>query len=87
MTTIKLGDPKPCPFCGGAAVLKEKSEDWGYRCAAVAYGCDDCHFHLLFISHSDYPQDKRPSRAGALLQAITAWNTREGKRPKVEVDS
>lgn len=86
MTTIKLGEPQPCPFCGGKAQLKEKSEAWGYTPAAVAYGCNACDYHLPFISHSEMAQDDYPSKGGALLQAITAWNTRGGKRPKVEVE-
>ena len=85
MTTLELGTQKPCPFCGGPAQLKKKSESWGYSNAAVAYGCDRCGFHLPFIEHSTMPQDNAPLLAGALLQALTSWNMRDGKAHKVAV--
>jgi len=86
MTKIELGPPKTCPFCGSPAELKEKREDYGYTPAAVAYGCTRCNYQLPFVDYSGMPQDSgHKTKAAALLEAITKWNTRNGEVDKVEV--
>lgn len=64
---------KPCPFCGGEAVLEDKSgtrsPPFSVRCAAFP-GIGKCHCEL-------WPQD-------TVEEAIEQWNTRTP--PAVDLD-
>lgn len=69
-TTFKTrpGELKPCPFCGGPAVL-ERWHTYGSRCRMVSCPDDGC---------AAGPSVVGDTRANA----VAAWNTRYGKRPR-----
>lgn len=76
---------KPCPFCGGEAVVVEPDEvmsgghDWCVRCKqdrCPAFSCPDGEFGYLI---NDYPKKEK---------AVAAWNNRpreEELARKVEI--
>lgn len=57
---------KPCPFCGGEAVLEENKVRKGYE---AAVSCNDgCLLHMYTITYDD--------EETAVRKAIEAWNRR-----------
>ena len=60
---------KPCPFCGGKAVLSHKTE-WDNQCSYVY--CIKCLSRIAGVPvSSEYSSDER---------AIEAWNRRTGEQ-------
>ena len=64
MTEPKL---KPCPFCGGEAIIVNKSireNVYGKTIMGTAIGCRYCECHMFYINRE---------------LAIEAWNKRVGE--------
>lgn len=60
---------KPCPFCGGKAIFRYFTGDFGYRPAGIQ--CTSCLAQITMDAH-DLPMDQ--------VRAITVdmWNRRVG---------
>ena len=59
---------KPCPFCGGKAVLSHKTE-WDEKCSYVY--CTTCSIRTAGVPvSSEYSSDEK---------AVKVWNRREGE--------
>ena len=63
---MSSADLKPCPFCGGVAIL-DREEIF----------CDECYVSMKIRPRQDYGEAKNYRNARAL--AIENWNMREGK--------
>ena len=57
---------KPCPFCGGEAIMKEIDAPWIY------IACHNCMKQISFMVQAQ--DDKETEKL-----AIKAWNTRVGE--------
>ncbi len=58
---------KPCPFCGGKAVLNKGRDTFGYYYSVDCKDTNNCQGHFI---HTKYFR-KKP-------EAIGAWNRRAG---------
>ena len=56
---------KPCPFCGGEALLEEFIVRKGFEACVVCTGC------LVTMPTSTYDESEKAAR-----KAIEAWNRR-----------
>lgn len=76
---------KPCPFCGGEAVLIQKTE--GYRHPATithcyVVGCEKCDIYTPYCGSEIY-QDETGAvavNANGAVDAANLWNRRAGKK-------
>lgn len=57
---------KPCPFCGGEAVISLNGDKPGYRGTMVM--CGNCGARTKFFTIS--------TEYGSTEEAVKAWNTR-----------
>jgi len=72
-----MPDIKPCPFCGSAVELEQKSGDWGYTHNTIRIYCKKCN-----VGFSAYTEEWESGRGTysifieATKKVITRWNSR-----------
>lgn len=81
-----MSELKPCPFCGGEAILyTSREESYGYHCAARSVKCENGCAETRPFDTSDFDWvERKQVPLDADREAIAAWNTRAPQWQPIE---